>query len=97
MVVRGDSRPRGAICAFVNHALVSEISSRGYHALHRLFTRDRQERRRGKVALYVKEGLDCTDHSYGDESFKCLWARIRGGSKGDVVVEVCYRLPNQDK
>jgi len=64
---------------------------------YRLFRRDSQGRRR-RVVLYIKEGLDCTEHSCGHESFKCLWVRNRGNArKGDVVVGVYYRLPNQDE
>ncbi|GAB0186493.1 hypothetical protein GRJ2_001114600 [Grus japonensis] len=64
---------------------------------YRLFRRDRQGRRGGGVALYVTEGLDCTELSIGDDMVKSLWVRIKGqANKGDVIVGVYYRPPSQD-
>ncbi|GAB0190604.1 hypothetical protein GRJ2_001525700 [Grus japonensis] len=64
---------------------------------YRLFRRDRQGRRGGGVALYVTEGLDCTELSVGDDTVESLWVRIKGqANKGDVVVGVYYRPPSQD-
>ncbi|GAB0203307.1 hypothetical protein GRJ2_002796300 [Grus japonensis] len=64
---------------------------------YRLFRRDRQGRRGGGVALYVTEGLDCTELSVGDDMVESLWVRIKGqANKGDVVVGVYYRPPSQD-
>ena len=58
---------------------------------YRLFRRERQGRR-GGIALYVREGLDCMELSSGDETVKCLWVRVRGkGIKGNIGVGVCYR------
>ncbi|GAB0204012.1 mitochondrial enolase superfamily member 1 [Grus japonensis] len=63
---------------------------------YRLFRRDRQGRRGGRVALYVTEGLDCTGLSVGDDTVESLWVRIKGqANKGDVVVGVYYRPPSQ--
>ncbi|GAB0206625.1 mitochondrial enolase superfamily member 1 [Grus japonensis] len=64
---------------------------------YRLFRRDRQGRRGGGVALYVTEGLDCTELSVGDDTVESLWVRIKGqANKGDVTVGVYYRPPSQD-
>ncbi|KAK4823433.1 hypothetical protein QYF61_002119 [Mycteria americana] len=53
---------------------------------YKLFRRDR----RGRRGL----GLELND---GDDRVECLWVRIRGkANKADIVVEVCYRPPNQD-
>ncbi|GAB0210391.1 mitochondrial enolase superfamily member 1 [Grus japonensis] len=40
---------------------------------YRLFRRDRQGRRGGRVALYVTEGLDCTGLSVSDDTVESLW------------------------
>ncbi|PKU35038.1 adaptin ear-binding coat-associated protein 1 [Limosa lapponica baueri] len=64
---------------------------------YKLFRRDRQGRRGGGVALYVREGYKCQELIEGNSRVKCLWVRIRGrASKADIVVGVCYRPPNQD-
>ncbi|GAB0208671.1 hypothetical protein GRJ2_003332800 [Grus japonensis] len=65
---------------------------------YKLFRRDRQERRGGGVALYVKECFDCLELNDGDDRVECLWIRIRGkANKADIMVGVCYRPPNQDE
>ncbi|KAK4825626.1 hypothetical protein QYF61_001306 [Mycteria americana] len=64
---------------------------------YKLFRRDRQGRRGGGVALYVRECLDCLELNDGDDRVECLWVTIRlKANKADIVVAVCYRLPNQD-
>ncbi|PKU34569.1 mitochondrial fission process protein 1 [Limosa lapponica baueri] len=64
---------------------------------YKLFRSDRQGRRGGGVALYVRECFDCLELNDGDERVKCLWVRIRGKvNKADIMVGVCYRPPNQD-
>ncbi|KAK4828724.1 hypothetical protein QYF61_000715 [Mycteria americana] len=66
---------------------------------YRLFCKDRQGRRGGGVALYVKENLDCIEVNYSDcgSPIKCLWVKIRGFiSKRDLTVGICYRPLNQD-
>ncbi|PKU41370.1 adaptin ear-binding coat-associated protein 1 [Limosa lapponica baueri] len=61
------------------------------------FRKDRQGRRGGGVALYVREGYECRELIEGNSRVECLWVRIRGrASKADIVVGVCYRPPNQD-
>ena len=64
---------------------------------YRLFRRDKQCRRGGGVALYVTEGLDCTELSVGDDMVESLWVRIKEqANKGDVIVGVYYRPPSED-
>ncbi|KAM9590845.1 uncharacterized protein ACIBXB_005894 [Morphnus guianensis] len=43
---------------------------------YKLFRRDRQGRRGGGVALYVRECFDCLELDDGDERVECLWVRI---------------------
>lgn len=63
-----------------------------------LIRRDRQGRRGGGVAFYIRKGLDCLELSYGDEKVVCPWVRLRGkANKGDIVVRLCYRPPNHDE
>ncbi|KAK4831120.1 hypothetical protein QYF61_015423 [Mycteria americana] len=65
---------------------------------YKLFRRDRQAKRGGGVALYVRECLDSLELDDGDDRVECLWVRIRGkANKADIVVGVCYRPPNQDE
>ncbi|GAB0179537.1 T-cell activation Rho GTPase-activating protein-like [Grus japonensis] len=65
---------------------------------YKLFRRDRQGRRGGGVALYVKECFDCLEPNGGDGRVECLWVRIREkANKADIMVGVCYRPPNQDE
>ncbi|KAK4817118.1 hypothetical protein QYF61_027981 [Mycteria americana] len=65
---------------------------------YKLFRRDRQGRRGGGVALYIRECLDSLELDDGDDRVECLWVRIRGkANKADIVVGVCYRPPNQDE
>ncbi|GAB0209318.1 hypothetical protein GRJ2_003397500 [Grus japonensis] len=65
---------------------------------YKLFRRDRQGRRGGGVALYVKECFDCLKLDDSDERIECLWVRIRGkANKADILLGVCYRPPNQDE
>ncbi|GAB0203241.1 mitochondrial enolase superfamily member 1 [Grus japonensis] len=40
---------------------------------YKLFRRDRQGRRGGGVALYVKECFDCLELNDGDDRVECLW------------------------
>jgi len=67
---------------------------------HRLFRKDRQGRRGGGVALYVKEQLECMELclEMDEEPMESLWVKIKGraGTSG-ITVGVCYRPPDQDK
>jgi len=63
---------------------------------YKLFRRDKEGRRVGRVALYVMECFDCLELDDGHDRIKCLWVRIRGkANKADIMVGVCYRPPNQ--
>lgn len=42
-----------------------------------LFRRDRQERRGGGVALYIKEEIECEELKKGHEQVESLWVRDR--------------------
>ena len=65
---------------------------------YELFRKDRQGRRCGDVALYVKECFEVTELMPGDNKVESLWVKIRGrADKADILVGVCYRLTNQDE
>ena len=65
---------------------------------YKLFRKDRQGRRGGGVALYVKECFEVTDVMGGDDRAESLWIKIRGrADKADILVGICYRPPNQDE
>ncbi|PKU41683.1 mitochondrial fission process protein 1 [Limosa lapponica baueri] len=64
---------------------------------YRLFRRDRQGRRGGGVAFYVRDIFECLELNNGNDSVECLWIRIKGkANKADIMVGVYYRPPNQD-
>ncbi|GAB0209484.1 hypothetical protein GRJ2_003414100 [Grus japonensis] len=65
---------------------------------YKLFRRDRQGRRGGGTALYVKKWIDCKQLTLKNshEQVESLWVRIRDrGNKGNLVVSVYYRPPDQ--
>ncbi|CAM4648647.1 unnamed protein product [Lepidochelys kempii] len=64
---------------------------------YKLFRKDRQGRKGGGVALYVREQYDCSELRYETvEKSECLWIKFRSVcNKSDVVVGVCYRPPDQ--
>ena len=65
---------------------------------YKLFRRDRRGRRGREVALYVKKWIDCEELSLKNshEQVESLWVRIRDrGNKGNLVVGVYYRAPDQ--
>ena len=65
---------------------------------YKLFRRDRQGRRGGGVALYVRECFDVTELMAGDDKVESLWVKIRGrADKADILVDACYRLLSQDE
>ena len=65
---------------------------------YKLFRRDKQGRRGGGVALYVRDCYDCFAHKCSEDRVKCLSVRIRGkANRADVVVGVYYRPPTQDR
>ncbi|TRZ08903.1 hypothetical protein HGM15179_018207, partial [Zosterops borbonicus] len=62
------------------------------------FKRDRQGRRGNRVALYVRECLDCLELNDDVEKVECLWGRIREkANRADPLVGVCYRPFKQDQ
>ncbi|PKU46235.1 hypothetical protein llap_3459 [Limosa lapponica baueri] len=69
---------------------------------YKLFRRDRQGRRGGGFALYVKEWIESEGMSLkaslaSDERVESLWVRIKGQANvRDTVVGVYYRPPDQD-
>ena len=66
---------------------------------YRLFRKDRQGRRGGDVALYVNDQLECMELCLGmdEDPTKSRWVRIKGRTgRGDIIVGVCCRPPNQE-
>ncbi|XP_009951398.1 PREDICTED: cAMP and cAMP-inhibited cGMP 3',5'-cyclic phosphodiesterase 10A-like, partial [Leptosomus discolor] len=66
---------------------------------YRLFRKDRQGRRGGAVALYVKDQLESLGLGLGvdEELTESLWVRVRGkAEEGDIIVKICCRPPDQD-
>ena len=50
------------------------------------------------MALYLKECFDVEELGVGNDEVECLWIKIRGKAcRGDILVWVCYRPPNQDE
>ena len=65
---------------------------------YKLFRRDRQHRRGGGVALYIRESFDVVELEAGNDKVESLWVRIgRKANKASVLVGVCYRPPSQDE
>jgi len=65
---------------------------------YKFFRRDRQGRRGGGVALYVRDCFDCIELNDCNDKVTCLWVKIRGkANKPDILLGVCYRPPNQDE
>ena len=65
---------------------------------YKLFRKDRQGRRSGGMALYVKECFEVTELMTGDNMVESLWVKIRErADKADILVGICYRPPNQDE
>ncbi|CAM4545620.1 unnamed protein product [Lepidochelys olivacea] len=65
---------------------------------YKLFRKDRKGRKGGGVALYVREQYDCSELKYETaEKPESLWIKFRSVSKkGNVVVGVCNRPPDQE-
>jgi len=67
---------------------------------YRLFRRDRRAKRGGGIALYIEKSIPCEELSLKNshEQVESLWVRIRDrGNKGNLVVDVCYRPPDQEE
>jgi len=62
---------------------------------YRLFRKDRQGKRGGGIALYIKKSIQFEELSLkkSHEQVKTLWVRIRDrDNKGNLVIGVYYRL-----
>ena len=69
------------------------IAMEGY----RLIRKDRQGRRGGVVALYVRAQLECMELclQMDKDPVESLWVRIKERTgQGDIIVGVCYRPPD---
>jgi len=67
---------------------------------YKLFRRDRQERKGGGVARYIREGIDCEEMPLRNkhEQVESLWVKVNDHTnKGQLVVGVYYRPPDQGK
>ena len=65
---------------------------------YQLFKRDRHGRKGSGVSLYVKIECECMEFNDSDDRVESLWVRTKvKGNKTDIIVGVCYRLPNQDE
>ena len=61
---------------------------------YRLFRRDRQGRRGGAVALYVREELDCMMLTAGNDKVETLWVRMKvKANTAEAVVGSCINHP----
>ena len=49
---------------------------------YKLLRRDRQGRKGGSVALYIKECFDVEELGVGNYKVECLWIRIGGSPVG---------------
>jgi len=64
---------------------------------YRLFSRDRQKKRGGGVALYIKKWIEREELSlkHSHKQVESLWVRIRDrGNKGNFDIGVYYRPPD---
>ncbi|RMC13342.1 hypothetical protein DUI87_10877 [Hirundo rustica rustica] len=65
---------------------------------YKIFRRDRQGRRGGGVALYIKQTFDTVGIETKEDGVECLWVRIKGkANKADILLGVCYSPPNQEE
>ncbi|PKU34425.1 toll-interacting protein [Limosa lapponica baueri] len=86
----GDADPCGSKDMRSSDRLVTTEGSQ-------LFRRDRQGRRGGGVALYVRDNFEFLEHNNVNDSVECVWVRIKEKArKADTIMGVCYRPPNQD-
>ncbi|KAJ7407774.1 hypothetical protein BTVI_62185 [Pitangus sulphuratus] len=53
---------------------------------YKLFRRDRQGRKGGEVALYVRETLDSVELEVSDNKIECLWIRMKGKTNKTVIL-----------
>jgi len=63
---------------------------------YRLFRRDRQVKRGGRIACYIKKSLHCEELSLKNRDKQVESPRVRiRGNKGNLVMGVYYRPPHQ--
>ncbi|TRZ10274.1 hypothetical protein HGM15179_016833 [Zosterops borbonicus] len=64
---------------------------------YELFRRDREGRRGGGVALYIKV-FDSIGIEINEDGVECLLVRAKGrANNADILLGVCYRPPNQEE
>ena len=64
---------------------------------YKLFRKDWQGRIGGGISLCIRECFD-VELGDGNDKVESLWVRMRRkANKVDILVEVCYRPPNQDE
>ena len=50
------------------------------------------------MALYINDCFDVEELGVGNDEVECLRMKMRGkASRGDILVGVCYKLPNQNE
>ena len=50
------------------------------------------------MAPYIQVCVDVEELGVGNDKVECQWVRIRGKAcRDDILVGVCYILPNQDE
>ena len=50
------------------------------------------------MALYIKDCFDVEEFGVENDKVECLMVRSRGKAcRGNILVGVCYRQPNQDE
>jgi len=54
---------------------------------YKLIRRDRQGRKDGGVALYIKECFDVGELGVGNDKLECLWMRIRDKACRGYILE----------
>ena len=65
---------------------------------YKTFRKDREGRRCGCVALYVRECFDVTQLAAVDDKVESVWVRIKGrADMADILVGICYRPQNKDE
>ena len=66
---------------------------------YKLFRMDRQRRRGGGVALYVRECFDCLELNKSNDKVECLWVKISGmaNKAKESVIDHLTRMRKQTK
>ena len=62
-----------------------------------LYRKDRQDRRGGGVALYIRNSLDAQVLNLDKENnAESIWVRIMDTNSKGIIIGACYRPPNSD-